>query len=81
MNSDGREIREISKQSSTKGKDINLTIDSSLQKFIHKELHNHKAGSIVVIEINSGEIIAMASIPNFDPNLIIEKPNYPERKN
>ena len=75
MNSVGREIREISKQSSAKGKDINLTIDSSLQKFIHKELHNHKAGSIVVIEINSGEIIAMASTPNFDPNSIIKQPN------
>ena len=75
VNSIGREIREISKVSSKNGEDISITIDTELQKFIHNELKNYKAGSIVVMKVKSGEIIGMASQPNYNPNKIINKPN------
>ena len=75
VNSIGREIREISNVSSKNGENISITIDTKLQKFIHNELKNHKAGSIVVMKVKSGEIIGMASQPNYNPNKIINKPN------
>ena len=52
VNSSGKTIREISRKPSKKGKKIKITIDERLQRFTVNELDNHKAGSIVVIEIN-----------------------------
>ena len=75
VNSSGRIIREISKQSSINGQDITLSFDSDLQKFLTYKLENHKAGSIVVMNTNNGEILSMASSPNYNSNLIIKKPN------
>jgi len=75
VNSLGKTIREISIKPSKKGKKIKITIDERLQRFTVNELDNHKAGSIVVIKINTGEILSMASAPSFDPNSIIKKPN------
>ena len=72
VNSYGRVIREISLDPSQKGKNLQITIDSRLQKFTFDELQSHKAGSIVVLDINSGEILSMVSTPSFNPNLIIK---------
>jgi len=68
VNSKGREIREISKEESVSGNNIKLTIDIDLQKYVNSLLKD-KSGSIVVIDVNNGEILAMESSPNFDPNL------------
>ena len=45
----------ISKRSRNSS-EINLTIDSRIQKFASNELNNHKAGSVVVMEVDTGEI-------------------------
>ena len=42
---------------------------------MQKELSKYKAGSVVLIDVNSGKILSMVSMPDFDPNLIIKKPN------
>ena len=68
VNSKGREIREISKEESVSGNNIKLTIDIDLQKYVNSLLKD-KNGSVVVIDVNNGEILAMESSPNFDPNL------------
>jgi penicillin-binding protein 2 len=75
VNASGRIIREIFKKPSTKGSDISLTLDINLQKYCLSKLLNHRAGSIVVINIANGEILSMVSSPNFDSNLITKKPN------
>ena len=75
VNASGRIIREISKKSSTKGIDVVLSLDSDLQKYVNFKLKDHKAGSIVVMDAENGEILSMASSPKFDSNLIIKKPN------
>ena len=75
VNASGKIIREISKKLSLKGGDIRLSIDTNLQKFTHKKLSDHKAGSIVVMDINNGEILSIASHPNYNSNKIIKKPN------
>ena len=68
VNAFGREIREMSKEESVSGNDIKLTIDIKLQKYASSLLKD-KIGSIVVIDVNNGEILAIESSPNFDPNL------------
>ena len=75
INAFGREIREISRSNSTKGKKIKTSFDLNVQKFAHTQLKDHKAGSIVLIKIKTGEIISMVSKPDFNPNFIIQKPN------
>ena len=55
------------------GKDIYLTIDSSIQFFVEKELeaavkeHNAKSGTVIVMDSRDGAILAMAGFPNFNP--------------
>ena len=75
VNAFGRIIREISREKSKKGNDVKISIDSRVQKFVHEELDKHTAGSVVVMEVDTGEIVSMVSIPDYNPNLIVKKPN------
>ena len=75
VNASGRIIREISKNISTAGENISLSLDSFLQKYTSDKLLKYKAGSIVVMDIRNGDILSMVSTPNFDSNSIIKKPN------
>lgn len=51
-------------------KDISLTIDIELQKYIHK-LFGDKAGAVVVMNVDNGELLAAGSFPEFDNNLFV----------
>ena len=75
VNSSGRVIREISRKESIKGNDLKLTLDLRLQEYALNLLNSHRAGSIVVMDVNNGNILCMASTPSYDPNKIIKKPN------
>ena len=66
----GRKLRIISKKPSMPGLNISLTIDKDLQSLAEKLLEGKK-GAIVALNPNSGEILAMASRPAFDPNMFI----------
>ncbi len=82
VNAYGKRINQIDFQEGEKGKTIKLTIDTEIQKYTQKLL-NEKAGSISVMDIYTGEIIAMNSSPSFDPNLFlygIEKKKWKEIK-
>lgn len=52
------------------GKNLTTTIDVRLQAFA-EELMEGKVGSVVAIEPSTGEILAMASSPTFDPNELL----------
>jgi penicillin-binding protein 2 len=67
VNALGRVIRELSRDEGTAGQDINLSVDAAIQKFAGERL-GEESGSVVVIDILTGEIIAMASNPAYDPN-------------
>ena len=75
VNSSGRIIREISRKDSKQGLDVQLTLDLRLQNRVLELLNIHKAGSIVVMNIENGHILSMASTPSYNPNKIIMKPN------
>lgn len=52
------------------GKDLVLTLDLGLQQYGEKLLRNKK-GSVVALDPNTGEILALVSSPNYDPNLLV----------
>ena len=70
VNAYGRRISQLEFQRGEKGRTIKLTIDAEIQKLTN-ELLKDQAGSICVMDIYSGEIIAMHSSPTFDPNLFV----------
>ena len=70
VNSVGRIMRELSRLESIKGANINLTIDTRLQHFVQKRLSGLSA-SAVLMDVNSGDLLAIGSTPAFDPNNFI----------
>ena len=70
VNAYGKRINQIDYENGQQGKTIKLTIDSEVQVYT-KELLKDKAGSISVMDIYTGDIIAMNSSPSFDPNLFL----------
>ena len=70
VNAYGKRINQIDHKEGTQGKTIKLTIDTEVQKLCN-ELMNNRAGSISVMDIYTGEIVAMHSSPSFDPNLFL----------
>ena len=67
VNAHGRVISEISRVNGISGNDINLSISKDLQDFCYNRLGS-EAGSIVVLDISSGEILALVSNPSFNSN-------------
>jgi len=70
VNAYGKRINQIDHKEGIKGKTIKLTIDTEIQKLCN-ELLNDRAGSISIMDIYTGEIVAMHSSPSFDPNLFL----------
>tara|TARA_Y100000590_G_scaffold45168_1_gene47972 strand:+ start:446 stop:2314 length:1869 start_codon:yes stop_codon:yes gene_type:complete len=70
VNAFGRRINQLAFQKGDKGKTVHLTIDTKIQEFTN-QLLSDKAGSICVMDIFTGAIIAMNSSPSFDPNLFV----------
>ena len=70
VNAYGRRISQLAYQQGDKGKSIKLTVDTEVQKLANKLLAD-KSGSICVIDIFTGHVIAMHSSPSFDPNAFV----------
>ena len=70
VNAYGRRISQLAFKNGDKGEIIQLTVDTEVQKFVN-ELLAEKAGSICVMDIFTGEVIAMHSSPSFDPNSFV----------
>ena len=70
VNAAGRVMRELDRSPAEPGSDIQLTIDTGLQNYAQARLAGESA-SAVVMEIDSGEVLALASAPSFDPNLFV----------
>ena len=70
VNAYGRRINQLEFQKGKKGKTLRLTVDTEVQKLAN-DLLKEKAGSICVMDIYTGAVIAMHSSPSFDPNLFV----------
>ncbi len=63
----GRTIRELYRQEGTEGDALDLTIDLGLQKYAMERL-GEESGAVIVMDIEQGDILALASTPGYDPN-------------
>jgi penicillin-binding protein 2 len=70
VNAAGREMRELDRNAALPGSDVQLTIDAGLQNYVEARLTGQSAGA-VVMECSTGEVLALASAPTFDPNLFV----------
>ena len=62
---------ETSRIEPKQGAKVYLTIDARIQYIVEKALRVVGRGAAVVLDPNSGEILAMASVPSFDPNQFV----------
>lgn len=70
VNAVGREMRELDRQEGDTGVNLRLTLDRALQAFTLARLGQDSAAA-VVMEVQTGNILALASAPSFDPNLFV----------
>ncbi len=68
VNALGREIRLLQEKTPIKGTDVTLSIDINLQKEAEKAF-GERAGALVAMKPETGEILSLISKPSFDPNL------------
>jgi len=68
----GRSKGEIARLEPRKGQDLFLTLDLELQKKA-EELLEGKEGAVVMMDVETGGVLALASYPNFDPNRFINR--------
>ena len=66
----GREQRELDRNPPEPGKNLTLHLDASLQ-IAAAEALGERRGAVVAIDPRSGGILAMASVPDYDPNLFV----------
>jgi penicillin-binding protein 2 len=63
----GKIVRELTTRPDTPGRQVRLTIDAGLQEYAGRRLAT-QSGSVVVIDCANGDVLAMASMPSYDPN-------------
>jgi len=71
----GQTVEEVELiKESVPGNDLHLTIDKRLQYLAYRELkstvgkHGARSGSVVVLDVNTGEVLAMVNQPSYNPN-------------
>lgn len=70
VNASGRVIRELDRREGQAGADMQITIDNELQSYAHARLAEDSAAA-VVMDCETGDLLACASSPSFDPNLFV----------
>lgn len=76
----GRVIEDISSVDSLAAHNLSLSIDERLQALVYRELTNAVAfnkaesGTAVLVDVNTGEVLAMANSPSYNPNNLTDTP-------
>lgn len=80
VDSRGRVQSEIERIEPQAGQDLVSTIDLDLQLVAEEQLAKSKTkrGTIIALDPNNGEVLAMASSPSFDPNAFVLRSTTPE---
>ena len=71
IDSGGRAIRSLSRSEPVSGNNLQLTLDIKLQK-VAEEAFQGRRGALVALDPNTGEVLALVSMPGFDPNLFVD---------
>ena len=69
VNALGRVIREVRREEGKPGRDLVLTLDSSLQTLVHDRLKGERSAATVVLDVRNGDVLALVSSPGYDPNI------------
>ncbi len=72
VNHRGKFMRVLGFAPPENGKDVQLTVDLRIQKIIEEKIDARK-GSIIVMDPQSGEILALTNYPNFNPTVFVNK--------
>lgn len=67
----GHAVRTLARTAPVAGNNLTLTVDAKLQQIAEKAFGDRK-GSLVAIEPATGGILALVSVPNYDPNLFVD---------
>ncbi len=78
VDSRGRQTRVLGLKEPSSGKDLYLTVDLSLQAACDKLLGERK-GAVIVMNPMTGEVLALASHPSFDPNVFVKPQSQDQR--
>ena len=68
VNAAGRKVKDLGIEEPKPGRDLYLTLDLDVQR-VAEEALGIRAGSVVALDPNSGEVLALVSHPTYDPNL------------
>jgi penicillin-binding protein 2 len=60
-------IRELARQEGQPGGDLITTLDVGLQQFAHQRLASEMAGAAAVMDVYTGDLLALVSTPSYDP--------------
>ncbi|GAB3789697.1 penicillin-binding protein 2 [Dyella agri] len=71
VNADGRTQRVLQTHPATPGRNIYLSIDARIQKAA-EQAFDGRAGAAVAIDPRNGQVLAMVSVPTYDPNLFVD---------
>jgi penicillin-binding protein 2 len=74
VNPDGQIVTRLGESAPKAADSVYLTIDTNMQYYAEQAIRNFR-GAVVVMERDTGRVLAMASSPNYDPNLF--DPNTP----
>ena len=77
LNAAGRVMRELSRRESEAGSNLKLTVDAALQCYSQARLGEESA-SAVVIDCETGELLALTSSPSYDPNKFVRGISHAE---
>lgn len=69
-NAHGKVLRVLQQFDPQPGRDITLSVDARLQSAIYSMLDGRR-GSVVVLDVATGEVLAMVSTPSYNPNLFV----------
>src|SRR6056297_2533639 len=79
VNAAGRVMRELDRVEGQTGSDLQLTLDNALQSYVAARLEGESAAA-VVLDCETGDVVACASAPSFDPNLFVRGISVPDYK-
>ena len=71
VDSSGRAVRVLSRIPPIAGNNLTLTVDAGLQE-VAEQAFGERRGALVAIEPSSGGILALVSMPGYDPNLFVD---------
>lgn len=76
----GKIVGEVSRTTPQPGSDVYLTIDARIQAVTEQALRKIGRGAAVAIDPQTGDVLAMASVPSFNPNVFIPEVNLNDWK-